>query len=718
MGSVTLRLSLILLLAMGSPAAAQTVIATPGRESKAILVLHSYGYDTPARVVFDASLTRAIREAPDASIDLYIETIDPNRFRGEAQMHRTRGYLRERYADKRIAVVVAVYDRALGFLLDTDDPLFGGIPVAALLTGRPQTLPERVSAVWSGPTFGRTAALALQLHPETRQIALVDASQPGEAGESVYAEAVKQVTAAAPQAALVPLRNLPLEALLPRVQALPPGTIVMVVRQLLGRSGNAIGNQDAVNEIARIAPVPVYVATDQLVGGGALGGVVVSVEREAADVAALALQMVRAPSLRVPTAASTTVPIFDGRQLRRWNLDESLLPTDSVVLFRQPSAWAQYRPFVIGSVAIVVMQALLISGLVVQGIRRRRTELALRESEQRFRVMADTAPVLIWRASADRSFDFFNKPWLEFRGRSEVQERGKGWIEGVHPDDRDSCLHAYDAAFDDGKPFNFECRFQRADGKYRWLISSGVPRYDERGQFAGYIGSALDITDRKEIEEANRDLAGRLINAQEAERTRIARDLHDDLSQQLAGIAIMLSGLKRRITRAGADADIDLTVSTLQERTATLAEAVRNLSHELHPSVLEPTGLEATLRRLCDDVERHHHIQLTLTTSGDLRALKPDVALCLFRVAQEALGNIVRHARATTVEVGLAVTPGRVGLDVTDNGIGFVTTDRTGHGLGLRSMDERVRLAKGTFTAKSAPGHGTSVVVQIPLAAS
>ena len=714
---MTVRLSLILLLAMGPPAAAQTVTATPGRESKAILVLHSYGYDAPARIVFDAALTRAIRETPDADIDLYVETIDPSRFRGEAQMHRTRGYLRERYADKRIAVVVAVYDRALGFLLDTDDPLFGGIPVAALLTGQPYVLPERVSAVWSGPTYGRTAALALQLHPETQQIALVDASPPDDAGEAAYAEAVKQVTAAAPRASIVPLRHLPLETLLPRVQALPPATIVIIVRQSLGRNDGTISNPATVNEIARLAPVPVYVADDQLVGGGALGGVVDSLERGAANVAALALQMARAPSIRVPPASSPAVTMFDGRQLHRWNIDETAVPGDSVVLFRQPTAWSQYRPLVIGAVAIVLMQALLISGLVVQGLRRRRTEMALRESEQRFRVMADTVPALIWRSDVDRNFDFFNKPWLEFRGRSEAQERGRGWSEGVHPDDRNSCLLAYDSAFEDETPFKFEYRLQRADGKYRWMFNSGVPRYDESGQFAGYVGSALDITDRKEIEESNRDLAGRLINAQEAERTRIARDLHDDLSQQLAGIAIMLSGLKRRVARAGADADIDLTVSTLQERTATLAEAVRNLSHELHPSVLEPTGLEATLRRLCDDVERHHQVQLTLTTAGDLRALKPDVALCLFRVAQEALGNIVRHAGATTVEVGLTVTPGRVALNVTDNGVGFVTTDCTGHGLGLRSMDERVRLAKGTFIAISAPGRGTSVVVQIPLAA-
>ncbi|HEX5214489.1 MAG TPA: PAS domain S-box protein [Vicinamibacterales bacterium] len=711
---MTVRLSLILLLALGPPAAAQTVTATPG---KAILVLHSDGYDVPSRIAFDAALAGALRAGADA-IDLYSETIDSSRFRGEAQMHRTRGYLRERYADKRIAVIVAVYDGALEFLLDTDDPLFAGIPVAALLSDDPHTLPERVLAVWSGPTFGRTAALALQLHPESRQIALIDAPQPDDAGESVYLEAVKQVTAAAPQTSIVPLRNLPLEMLLPRVQALPPDTIVMVVGQPRGRRDGAIGSQDAVREIARIAPVPVYVATGQFVGGGALGGVVVSVEREATHLAALALQMAKGPSIRVATPSSTAVPMFDGRQLRRWSLDESRLPADSVVLFRQPSPWVQYKPLVVGAAAIVVMQALLISGLVVQGVRRRRTELALRESERRFRVMADTAPVLIWRSNIDRGFDFFNKPWLEFRGRSDAQERGRGWTEGLHPDDRDACLRAYEAAFDEGKPFNFECRFQRADGTYRWLINSGVPRYDEGGRFAGYVGSALDITDRKEIEESNRDLAGRLINAQEAERTRIARDLHDDLSQQLAGIAIMLSGLKRRITRAGADPDIDLTVSTLQERTATLAEAVRNLSHELHPSVLEPTGLEATLRRLCDDAERHHHIQLTLTTAGDLRSLKPDVALCLFRITQEALGNIVRHARATTVEVGLNVTAEHVGLSVTDNGVGFVTTDRSGHGLGLRSMDERVRLAKGTVTVKSAPGHGSSVIVKIPLAAA
>ena len=116
-------LSLVLLLAAGAPAAAQTVTARPGttgtgtapaQESKAVLVLHSYGYDTPGRLLFDAALARTMREAADANIDLYVETIDPNRFRGEAQLHRTRSFLRERYADKRIAVVVAVYERALG----------------------------------------------------------------------------------------------------------------------------------------------------------------------------------------------------------------------------------------------------------------------------------------------------------------------------------------------------------------------------------------------------------------------------------------------------------------------------------------------------------------------------------------------------------------------------------------------------------------------------
>ena len=184
-----------------------------------------------------------------------------------------------------------------------------------------------------------------------------------------------------------------------------------------------------------------------------------------------------------------------------------------------------------------MLQSSFIVALLVQGRRRRRAEVALRESEERFRLMADTAPVLIWRAGTDKLCDFFNRPWLEFTGRTFEGELGDAWVAGVHPEDLDRCLSIYTSSFDARRPFRVEYRLRRADGEYRWLLGSGVPRYGPDGSFAGYIGSCLDITDRRQAEdnlaESERQLqrlAGRLIASQEADRARIARDLHDDIN--------------------------------------------------------------------------------------------------------------------------------------------------------------------------------------------
>jgi len=136
---------------------------------------------------------------------------------------------------------------------------------------------------------------------------------------------------------------------------------------------------------------------------------------------------------------------------------------------------------------------------------RQEAEKALREKEERFRVMADSAPVMIWVSGTDKLCDYFNKPWLEFTGRTLEQELGDGWAEGIHPEDSEGCLHAYITAFDAREPFTREYRLRRYDGEYRWVLNSGVPRFAPGGEFAGYIGSCIDITERKQAEEALRE---------------------------------------------------------------------------------------------------------------------------------------------------------------------------------------------------------------------
>ena len=211
------------------------------------------------------------------------------------------------------------------------------------------------------------------------------------------------------------------------------------------------------------------------------------------------------------------------------------------------------------------------------------------------------------------------------------------------------------------------------------------------------------------------DLAGRLITAQEAERSRIASDLHDDINQQLAGLSIALSNVKRRLQNGG-DATVQEELTRLQQRTIDLADMIRNLSHELHPGVLQHAGLVAALRGHCAEFGRQHSIEVTLSAADGLDGISYDVALCLYRVAQEALRNTAEHAGAGKARVALNSTEDGLELVIADDGQGFNLAEAEGRGgLGLISLDERVRLIGGSLAISTEPQHGTEVRVQVPL---
>ena len=203
-------------------------------------------------------------------------------------------------------------------------------------------------------------------------------------------------------------------------------------------------------------------------------------------------------------------PFITRLHLAKWPAEpvvsRGLLPGRFVVEVRQLTVWERYRRWILGGVLVALLEAGLIIVLVMNLRRRRRVERALRESESRFRTIADSAPVLIWMSGVDKSCTFFNKPWLNFTGRTAEQEIGAGWTEGVHPDDLEGCLKAYVEAFDARRPFTLQYRLRRYDGEYRWILDNGVPRYDPRGHFTGYIGSCTDITERLRAEEKFREV--------------------------------------------------------------------------------------------------------------------------------------------------------------------------------------------------------------------
>lgn len=348
---------------------------------------------------------------------------------------------------------------------------------------------------------------------------------------------------------------------------------------------------------------------------------------------------------------------------------------------------------------------------------RRRAEQAIRESEERFRLVANTAPVLIWMSGPDKLCTYFNQPWLEFTGRPMDAELGNGWADGVHPEDLRACLDTYTNAFDRHESFKMQYRLRRKDGEYRWIFDLGVPRFNPDGSFAGYIGSCIDITERKIAEEALAGLSGRLIETQEEECRRIAREIHDDYNQRLAMLANELEELAQSIGDSVAEAGPRLR--ELWNSVSELGVDLHSLSHRLHSSTLETLGLVAGVRAFCEEFEDLQEVHVEFTYENVPRVIPADVSLCLFRVAQEGLRNVKRHSGASRAEAHLDFVGGNLHLSVSDRGKGFNSATRSARdGIGIRSMEERLHFIGGQLEVHSRPNEGTRIDAWVPFKAS
>jgi PAS domain S-box-containing protein len=338
----------------------------------------------------------------------------------------------------------------------------------------------------------------------------------------------------------------------------------------------------------------------------------------------------------------------------------------------------------------------------------------VRESEERFRLVANTAPVMIWTAGTDRLCTYVNQPWLEFTGRPLEAELGNGWAAGIHNEDLKRCLETYSLAFDQRQSFEMEYRIRRNDGEYRWILDIGVPRFNSGGSFAGYIGSCLDITDRKLAEDALASVGRRLIEAHEEERTWIARELHDDIAQRIALLAVELE----RFDHPPPDPAVDMHEYLQHARRliCDLGQDVQALSHRLHSSKLEYLGLVTAAKSFCRELSERRKVRIDFKHADVPARIPKEISLCLFRVLQEALQNAVKHSAEQNFTVEVHGTKEGISLTVSDSGIGFDWQDAMNRrGLGLISMRERLRLVDGELSIRSVPGRGTTVLARIPL---
>ena len=360
-------------------------------------------------------------------------------------------------------------------------------------------------------------------------------------------------------------------------------------------------------------------------------------------------------------------------------------------------------------------EAMRMLGMAFDVTELKRTQEALRESEERLRlaVQAGRMYAFEWDAATDvivrsgQCVDILN--WMD----DPTHDTGGQFLARVHSDDREAYAAPENGSSPENPTYQTSYRVLRPDGSAIWLEANGRVLFDDQGRILRIIGLVADVTNRKVAEDALSSVSRRLIEAQEKERTWIARELHDDINQRVALLAVELAQCDQHLPKSEAAAHGQ--IRHLGESLSDLGSDIHALSHRLHSSKLEHLGLVSAAGGFCKELSEQQNVEISFRHDGIPRSVPKEISLCLFRVLQEALQNAVKHSGMRNFTVELQGTSEEIQLTVSDQGVGF---DPQGaidcRGLGLISMRERLQLVGGEFSIESKPGGGTTVCARVP----
>jgi len=568
-----------------------------------VLVLYSTGRDAAISVAGERELPRILDNALTRHLDYHSEYIDAGRFPDPIYQAGFRDFLRLKYAGLRFDLVFAILDVSIQFLEKYRSELFPDTPIVFFARTRLAAELPNATGLTGEVDFARTVTLARSLHPALKEVVVVAGA--GSRDRTLERQARAQFRQFEPQLKFSYLTGLGTAELEGRLAALPPNSIVYYILVYEDGTGALFQPLEYLDRISAGANRPTYSWVDSTIGHGVVGG---SLQRLDAQVAAIAKVGIRVlsgePAETIPVATlNLDVAQVDWRQLRRWGISQARVPAGTQVLFREPGMWERYKEYIVGAIAILLAQAALIVGLLVQAARRQRAEAQVRRNQQ------------------------------------ELQRNS----------------------------------------------------------------------------ERIRDLGGRLLGAQEAERSRLARELHDDVGQQMALLAMDLQTLSA--FDQNPDGEAEKLAREALARTDNIAKTLHDLSHRLHPAKLRLIGLVAALKGLQRELAQSEKSDVAITFSHEHvpGTLPHDLTLCVFRVVQEALQNAIKHGHARTISMHLKGSPSTLALTIVDDGAGFDVESVWGKGLGLVSMTERLESIGGIFAIHSSPGAGTCVEVNAPI---
>lgn len=329
-------------------------------------------------------------------------------------------------------------------------------------------------------------------------------------------------------------------------------------------------------------------------------------------------------------------------------------------------------------------------------------------------------PNMVWRTDEAGQCDYCNPAWLEFTGRSMEREAGKGWMEGLHPDDKAAWTDAFRQSLERRQPFEIQYRLRRADGRYGWVICSCRPYYNMQGDLAGYLASCYDNTVRRQMEseiESSRErilaFSRHLQTAREDEKAHLARELHDELGATLTALRLEVSTLLKRVPAGQTEGRNSRSAIQLAD---SAIQATRKIITDLRPSILDNLGLLAALRWHAADFSKRTGIKVDVQADDSEVTVDKNNALAFFRIAQESLTNVLKHSQASTVAIRFSRQGDNDVLNIIDDGVGMVDD---GHAKpmsnGILGMRSRALALHGDFKIVSTTGGGTIVTATLPV---
>ena len=728
---------LVVGLACGAQPAPQGELQRPQN----VLIVDGERHELPGLRAFEVGLRDVFASRP-GTVEFFVEHLDDGRFGSSASRQAFAQYLKARYMGRTIDLVLSFTESGADFVLANNAQLFprAHVVLSAVSSGwqSAHALPPGIVVVPITYDYRGTLELALALTPEMREVAIVHGSSPYDRAR--LAEALRAIAQFKPQLKFRALGELPLAAIEEEVKRLPATSIVLQTSMVQNSEGRPVDGRDFARRLSLVSPVPLYAIFETYLRAGALGGSMWDQEKLGRLAGGVVQKLLAGESEAAVRAGNPdlSAKLVNWQALHKWKIPESRVPRDAEIRLRPPSAWDLYRIQIIAAATGLIVLVALVVILLIELARRRESESALRESELRFRTIADAAPVMIWMAGTDKMCTLFNTRWLEFTGRALEQELGSGWTAGIHPEDEARCVAVYERSFDARQAFEMEYRLRRADGEYRWILDNGVPRFGRDGTFLGYIGSCMDFSEHHELQASRRELAhvSRVLAMGE-----LAGSLAHELNQPLTAILSNAQAARRFMTADPPDLnELRETLDDVVSATNRASEVIRRMHALVKRGELEVGPLDAgeivrEVAALLRSEAIARGVQMLLDIDFSAPAVRGDrvqlqqVLLNLLINAFDAMKECSREERVVHVTVK-GDAAGGVRIAVRDHGTGltedkvdnvfkpFYTTKRDGLGLGLPISRSIIEAHGGRLRVENNADAGVTFSFTLPFAAA